>query len=82
MNDFTIKIKALCVTKLDNIISQDMDVHATVLDKDPSNDLVDIVVNNVKAVVVCVETVTFMFSDNNMFVAHITQNDYYKIEVS
>jgi hypothetical protein len=82
MDKFTVKIKALCVTKLDNIISQDMDIHATVPDKDPSNDLVDIVVNDVKAVVVCVETVTFIFSDGNMFVANITQNDYYKIEVS
>ena len=75
-------IKSLSIGKIDNLICQDMDRFAkTVEHKEDDAVFVDVTVYCIKAVVVCEETVTFIFNNGNMFVADITVTDYYKIEV-
>ncbi len=75
-------IKSLSIEKIDNIICQDMDRFAKTFEhKQEDAVFVDVVVQCIKAVVVCEETVTFIFNNGNMFVANITVTDYYKIEV-
>lgn len=75
-------IQSLSIEKLDNLICQDMDRFAKTIDhKEDDAVFVDVIVNCIKAVVVCEETVIFIFNNGNMFVANITVTDYYKIEV-
>lgn len=77
-----ITIKSLSADRIDNLICQDMDLFAKVVEHKEENAVfVDLVVYKVKSVVVCEETVTFIFNNGNMFVANITVNDYYKLEV-
>lgn len=75
-------IKSLSIEKVDNLICQDMDRFAKVVEhKEEDAVFVDITVHSVKSVVVCEETVTFIFDNGNMFLTHITVTDYYKLEV-
>lgn len=75
-------IKSLSIEKVDNLISQDMDRFARVVEhKEDDAVFVDITVRCIKSIVVCEETVTFIFDNGNMFVAYITVADYYKLEV-
>lgn len=77
-----IVINSLNAEKIDNLICPDMDLRAkTVEHKEEDSVFVDVTVVAVKAVVVCEETITFIFNNGNMFVAEISNNDYYKIEV-
>lgn len=81
-NTMQIIIKSLSAEKIDNLISQDTDRFAKVVEhKEDDAVFVDITIHCVKSVVVCEETVTFIFDNGNMFLAHITVTDYYKLEV-
>lgn len=75
-------IKSLSIEKIDNLICQDMDRFAkTVEHKEDDAVFVDVTIHCVKSVIVCEETVTFIFDNGNMFCSHITVTDYYKLEV-
>lgn len=77
-----IMIKSLPIEKIDNLICQDMDKFAkTVEHKEDDAVFVDVIINCIKSVVVCEETVTFIFNNGSMFVSYITVTDYYKLEV-
>lgn len=74
-------IKELASGKIDNLICQDMDSFAKAVPSPSDSDTVDITVNSVSSVVVCPETITFIFENLHMFCAHIPVEYYYKIEV-
>ena len=77
-----ILIKSLSEQKIDNLISQDMDRFARVVPhKEEDAVFVDVTIREVRSVIVCEETVTFIFTNGNMFLANITVGDYYKLEV-
>lgn len=75
-------IKSLSIDQIDNLICQDMDRFAkTVEHKEDDAVFIDVIISCIKSVVVCEETVTFIFNNGNMFVANVLVTDYYKLEV-
>ena len=72
-------INNLAEDKIDNLICSDMDRFASSVVHDM--DCLDIHVVSVQSFIVTPETITFIFENNNSFVANIPQDCYHKIEV-